>query len=231
MSLSQVEVASKTFKFHNLIETHLHPANSYCNISLSSYLRQIYITTFAATSDMAGVQSGGITDQDVQAGEFFAAQDRHPGIALTNHGRTATVVSNIVLGITTCSVLGGNIYDADEHDIRIQLDNVPDFCYAWIGTTNKRKLPLNLGSREPGFSGWNGRYTHQIHTSGVLANNVDVGQPWLSGDVLRLHLNCDSLTLRVHHERTGKSHTISDVTGPQRLFITMTAKDTSISIL
>ena len=230
MSLSQVEIASKTFKFHNLIETDLHPANSNCNISLSSYLRQIYITTFAATSDMAAIQSGGIADQDVQAGEFFNAENHHRSVSLTNHSRTATVVSVSNSGMC---VLGDKIYDAGKHDIRIRLHNVREdiVSLAWVGMTNDPNPPSDLFLHYPGLNAWNWRFPYLINASGVLLDDVDVGQPWLSGDVLRLHLDCNSRTLRVQHERTGKSDTINNVTGPQRLFISMTHRNTAVSIL
>ena len=178
---------------------------------------------------MADIPSGGIADQDVQAGEFFHA-NHHPGVALTNLSRTAKVVSNSSFGMC---VLGANRYDAGEHDIRIRLHNVREdtVSLAWIGMTNNPRPLLEFLVEDPGLSAWNWRLPRQIMSNGVLVNNVDVGQPWQSGDVLRLNLDCDSQTLCIHHERTGKSHTINNVTGPQRLFISMTHRNTAVSIL
>ena len=111
-------------------------------------------------------------------------------------------------------LLGATGYTTCQHDIRIRVDDVQEYCIIVIGMSSNTDLPLDKDSHSPGLSAWDGDDTyHIIPSGGELLDGSDVGQCWKNGDILHLHLDCQQHTLSAHHERTGKTHTSHDVIG------------------
>ena len=153
----------------------------------------------------------------------------HPDITLDDDNRTATVTAKE--GSDPC-VLGATRYTTGQHDIRIRVDGVQDDSYIMIGMTSNTDPPLDKHYHSPGLSAWSGDDTqHFIPSSGDWQDGGDVGQEWQNGDILHLHLDCQQHTLSAHHERTGKTHTINDVIGELRLFVSLYWSGQKVSII
>ena len=153
----------------------------------------------------------------------------HPAITLDDDYRTATFTAEE--GSDPC-VLGATSYTTGQHDIRIRVDDVQDDSYVVIGMTSNSDPPLDKDRHCPGLSAWNGWGTHHVIPSSIdCQDGGDVGQLWQNGDILHLHLDCQQHTLSVHHERTGKTHTIHDVIGELRLFVCLYTTGYKVSII
>ena len=152
----------------------------------------------------------------------------HPGITLTNSNCTATVTGDT----RDQCVVGATTYATGQHDIRIRMDSGADLDFVLIGMTNQPDPPLDEDSHSPGLSAWAAWCAmHIIPSSEEWQDGGDVGQEWMPGDILHLHLDCQQHTLSASHERTGKTHTIHDVTGDQRLFIGLYNSGGTVSII
>ena len=163
------------------------------------------------------------------AGERFDVYFCHQDISLENDRKTA-VVAVMDIDITRC-VLGRNIYSCRRHNIYIRLDTVPDFSNSWIGMTNDSNPPLDNIHYQQGFSGWSLYSPAFINPDGEYGNVDDLGKPWITGDVIHLHLDCENHVLFAHHLRSCKFHAIHNIMGAQRLFIGMRELDTAMSII
>ena len=128
--------------------------------------------------------------------------------------------------------LGHNIYNEGQNDIRIKMINISPLRTVIIGITTNTAPPLEefTGAHSPGLSGWYSDCPRHVAKNGNVINGIDVGQPWVSGDVVRVHLDCTMRRLRLIHERTGRGHTVENVTGPHQLFI-FTWMGTEVSLL
>ena len=154
----------------------------------------------------------------------------HPSITLDNDNRTATFTS--AEDAQGC-VVGATRYTAGQHDIRIRVNDVLcNSCVIVIGMTSNTDPPLDEYIHSPGLSAWLGWCIyHGLPSTSDLQDGGDVGQPWEKGDILHLHLDCQQHTLSLHHERTGKTHTIHDVIGELRLFVSLYARRHKVSII
>ena len=152
----------------------------------------------------------------------------HPYITVDDDNRTATVTAKE--GSDPC-VLGATSYTTGQHDIRIRVDDVQNVCYIMIGMTSNTDPPLDQYIHSPGLSAWCGDDTGHFSSSYGDWQCGDVGQPWQNGDILHLHLDCQQHTLSAHHERTGKTHTINDVIGELRLFVSLYWSGQKVSII
>ena len=174
------------------------------------------------SADEAGPES---IDQTIF--DSFNPAKCHADITLSNDNRTATAGT----GNRLC-VLGATSYTTGQHDIRIRVDGVQDDNYKMIGMTSNTDPPLDQYTHSPGLSAWSGDDTqHFIPSSGDWQDDGDVGQEWENGDILHLHLDCQQHTLSAHHERTDKTHTIYDVTGELRLFVSLWCTGHKVSII
>ena len=162
------------------------------------------------------------------AGDEFDRQFCHNDIELVNHSKTA-VLEDVDIGEARY-VMGRNIYHFGEHDIRLRLDNVSRPYSGWIGMTNTPQIPIHYPAKHD-FIGWCMYSAYYVNAYGVLSLNSDLGKPWITGDVLHLHLDREHHTLRLNHLRSGKSHTILNVMGAQRLFVEMRNSWTAISLV
>ena len=129
-------------------------------------------------------------------------------------------------------MLGATSYKTGQHDIRIRVDGVQDYSGMVIGMTSNTDLPLNSWCHSPVLGGWDGEKTIHFNPSSYgEQDGGDVGQKWENGDILHLHLDCQQHTLSAHHERTDKTHTIYDVTGELRLFVSLRRTGHKVSII
>ena len=175
---------------------------------------------------MAGVENG---LPSFLAGNHFVPNISHPDITFLDHDKTA-VITNVDNDAAQC-VIGNNVYNDGQHDVRMNLSYLPPGFHAWIGMTGCDDPPLNAPYPHEGLSGWSVNLPHYVEQSGVILFYNNLGKPWQSGDKIDLHLDLGTHTLRLHHLRSGKSHTIRNVNGPQRLFIAMTTSGTAISLV
>ena len=153
----------------------------------------------------------------------------HPDITLDDDNKTATFTGEE--DNYPCA-LGATSYATGQYDIRIRLDDVQDDSFIAIGMTSNNDPPLDKGSDIPGLSAWIGDTTEYcIPSDDDWHYGGDVGQPWQNGDSLHLHLDCQQHTLSAHHERTGKTHTIHDVIGELRLFVSLYRTGHKVSII
>ena len=174
------------------------------------------------SADGAGQES---IDQKIF--DSFNPAKCHADITLSNDNRTATAG----MAEAVC-VLGARSYITGQHDIRIRVDGVQDYGGIFIGMTSNTDPPLNVWCHSPGLSGWYGANTiHFNPSSDDEQDGGDVGQKWENGDILHLHLDCQQHTLSAHHERTDKTHTIYDVTGELRLFVSLYDEGHKVSII
>ena len=153
----------------------------------------------------------------------------HPDITIDDD-ITATVTAG---EISDPCVLGATSYTTGQHDIRIRLDDVRNCSGIVIGMTSNTDPPLDGYTDSPGLSGWIGDDTgHFIPTSyDNWQRGGDIGQHWQNGDILHLYLDCQRHTLSAHHERTGMTHTIHDVIGELRLFVSLYRSGQKVSII
>ena len=158
----------------------------------------------------------------------FNPEKCHPNITLDNDKRTASVTAE---EDSYRCVLGATIHTTGQHDIRIRLDDMQDYSDVVIGMTSNTEPPLDECKHRPGLSAWCGWQKYQYIPTGVSVFGGDVGQPWKTGDILHLHLDCQQHTLSLHHERTGKTHTINHVRGELRLFVCLYWSKTKVSII
>ena len=153
----------------------------------------------------------------------------HTSIGLSNQCRTATVMG---FGTRDRCVLGATLYNTGQHDIHVRIDDGQGYSTIVVGMTASADPPLDKDDHGLGLSAWDG---FRKHATGPCSTKwqlgCDVGQPWHDGDVLRMHLDCEKHTLSALHERTGKAHTINNVTGDLRLFIVLYKTDHKVSIL
>ena len=175
---------------------------------------------------MAVIQNG---LPPIMAGDAFDPGCSHLEVNFSNSNKTATLIDDF-FDFTQC-VLGCNKYVVGEHDIRIRLDNISANNHSFIGTTGRLNPILNDVFPFPGFSLWNITDRWCFTPDGIPHEIDDLGRPWISGDVLHLHLDCENHTLRISHLRTGSSHTIFNVIGVQRFFIAMTTEGSEFSLI
>ena len=174
------------------------------------------------SADEAGPES---IDQTIF--DSFNPAKCHADITLSNDNQTATAGT-----VGAQCVLGATSYTTGQHDIRIRLDDMQDINYVVIGMTSNTDPPLDEETHSPGLSAWDGDGTrHFIPSSVDWQDGGDVGQEWENGDILHLHLDCQQHTLSAHHERTGKTHTMYDVTGELRLFVSLWFTGHKVSII
>ena len=162
-------------------------------------------------------------------GDMFDSKRCHPAITLANDGRSASVKDD-AQDSTQC-VMGSNTYNWGEHDIQIRLDNLTDTGTAWIGMTSNPDPRLDRFYAQVGLSAWYVKCPLHVLPDGATTVHDNCGKPWITGDIIDLHLDCENQTLRAHHLRSGKSHTIHNVIGPVRLFIAMRLPGTAISLV
>ena len=161
-------------------------------------------------------------------GEFFSVELCSGYAAFTNHNRTAKL-DNCPRHYSPI-LRGSNVYASGQHDIRIRL-HIHDHHHErgiMIGVMND---PQPMQCYKPRLYAWSSCLQSFIDPNGDTQPNRDLGQPWMSGDIVHLHLDCERHTLRARHERTGKSQTIENVVDPQRLYITVGEKGTTVEIV
>ena len=128
-------------------------------------------------------------------------------------------------------VLGTGRYRTGQHDINIKLEEVHSSTDTLIGFTNNKHPALNSETHMRGLTAWYCGGTHYYSSeSGGWNTTTDIGQPWQSGDVISLHLDCDQHTVTMTHQRSGKSHTASNVTGTLRLYACVCYKKERLTI-
>ena len=165
-------------------------------------------------------------------GDEFVAENSHPNITLENNRRTARV-TNISNDEFTQVVTGRDTYSVGRHSFRFRLDNIPEKCDTWIGTTSNHSAPLNQVSQLQGHTIWHVRipaYINRRSRAHLVHFYGDLGRPWRTGDVIVLTLDCENHTLSVHHEPSGMYHTMHNLMGPQRLYLAMGTLNTAISL-
>ena len=166
-------------------------------------------------------------------GEIFNEKHCSSYAAFTNQYRTAKIESFPTHDLPV--LRGGNVYAIGEHDIRIRLhiDGGPYYDHGvLIGMINAID-PNDVSSDcyKPRVTAWNSSFKTCLHPEGDFQSNRDLGQPWRSGDIVHLHLDCEKHTLCARHERTGKIDTIENVVEPQRLVVSIGEKGTMVEIV
>ncbi|XP_065177025.1 E3 ubiquitin-protein ligase TRIM45-like [Sycon ciliatum] len=137
------------------------------------------------------------------------------GLALSNNGRT---VKNPGMQ-RNASVYGLGRWSTGKYDISIRLDIV--------GPASSNYLLGMCNEKEPDLKGWYRRYAWE--RSGTKSGSL--GQPWRSGDVIHMSLDCDNQTLVARHDRTGAVDTKTDVTGEIYLYFCTYCAGDQITIL
>ena len=151
-----------------------------------------------------------------------------PSLVLSNNN--LTVKKTRVHG--SACVLGTRRYITGQHDINLRLDGVLSNIDAEIGVTSNEKRPLEDQAHTPDLTIWHtGLTSYYGGRSVALDMSTDVGQPWQSGDLISLHMDCDQHTVTLTHRRSGKSHTAVNVTGFLRLFVCLYHRKEKVSII
>ena len=184
-----------------------------------------------ASSQFAVAEMGGLLNRltHAPAGDEFDVENSHPNITLENNRRTARV-TNISNDDVIQVVMGRDTYNVGRHFFRFRLDNIPEECDTWIGTTSNHSAPLNQVSQLQGHSLSHVDVPVYMERGSGVDFYCDISRPWRTGDVIVLKLDCENHTLIVYHEPSGMSHTIHNVTGPQRLYLAMGTLNTAISL-
>ena len=135
-------------------------------------------------------------------------------ISVTDNGRTVSIM-NTLRSFQWNYLIGNVTYEEGEHDIYVILERIPSLCRGWIGMTcNFTTTRSVLGN---GVLVWSISSTKHVRSGNIC--DVDLGQPWQSGDKLHLHLDVDLQSLCIVHMRTKKTHTICYIVRCQRLFM------------
>ena len=139
----------------------------------------------------------------------------HGDIQLSNNNMTARKTQG-----TGCwgSVCGADMYRSGTVEIGIRLDIIPDSNII-IFLCNSTNPPLDKCPQDNTAHGWYGWGSTQL------------GQPWQTGDIIRLSLDCDHHTLTGRHERTGATQTLADVTGDLYLYVSLYSTGHQVTIL
>ena len=85
---------------------------------------------------------------------------------------------------------------------------------------------LDTYQRDNTAHGWYGPGTHTENWRGT-----ELGQPWQTGDIIRLSVDCDRRTLTGRHERTGATQTLTNVTGDLYLYVSLASPGHQVTIL
>ena len=153
-------------------------------------------------------------------GDTFDPDKSHPAIELDDAGLFAMFPLRFGDGLnwSTVCLLGSNRYRTGQHDLFVDLDDLEGVRFVSVGMTSNTGPSLHHPLHAPGHSAWYCGYPGNEDSRDKLFDG-NVGQPWITGDVIHLHLDCERHTLFAWHERTGKTQSIRNVTGTQRLFI------------
>ena len=155
----------------------------------------------------------------------FSPSRCHGPIQLSNHNRTATKRRSDIWP-SFCSVCSVEAYGKGTMDIGIRLDSMPGH-YILVCMCNSPNPPLDGYQFDKTVFGWHGFHAE----SGKVWRGTNLGQPWQTGDIIRLSLDCDRHTLTGRHERTGTTQTLADVTGDLYLYISLYHADHQVTIL
>ena len=151
----------------------------------------------------------------------FNPSRRHGDIQLSNNNMTARKTQ----GRGWRSVCGADVYRSGTVEIGISLDNVPNY-EVLIFLCNSTNPPLDTYQQDNTAHGW---YGHS--DSANTWRGTQLGQPWQTGDIIRLSLDCDRHTLTGRHERTGATQTLSNVTGDLYLYVSLLSPRHQVTIL
>ena len=164
--------------------------------------------------------------RQVSQGDTFDPAKCHQSLLLSRNNLTAEKVA----GGYGC-VLGTGQYTTGQHNINIKLEEVNSGTGAVIGVTKSKKPALDMMVHTPGLTAWHFKVNFHYPVDSVAWNNsTDVGQPWRSGDVISLHLDCDQHTVTLTHQRSGKSHAATNVTGTLRLYACLSKEKERLTI-
>ena len=152
----------------------------------------------------------------------FNPSRRHGDIQLSNNNMTAKNTQGIGCWRSVC---GADIYRSGTVEIGIRLDNMPD-TNVMIFLRNSTNPPLDGWQQDDTPYGWYGNNQNPGRWHGAA-----LGQPWKTGDIIRLSLDCDRHTLTGRHERTGATQTLSNVTGDLYLYVCLGSPGHQVTIL
>ena len=144
-------------------------------------------------------------------------------IQLSNNNMTAR--RNTQGRGTWRSVCGADIYRSGTVEIGIRLDNMPSTS-VMIFLCSSTNPKLDRFQLDNTAHGWYGPTNHAENWRGT-----QLGQPWQTGDIIRLSLDCDRHTLTGRHERTGATQTLTNVTGDLYLYVSLTSHGQQVTIL
>ena len=120
---------------------------------------------------------------------------------------------------------GADIYRGGTVEIGIRLDNMPN-TNVMIFLCSSTNSKLDMYQQDNTAHGWYG-----CDNSVGNWRGTQLGQPWQTGDIIRLSLDCDCHTLTGRHERTGATQTLADVTGDLYLYISLFSTGHQVTIL
>ena len=123
------------------------------------------------------------------------------------------------------SVCGADIFRSGTVEIGIRLDNMPN-TDVMIFMCNSTNPQLDDFQQDDTAYGWYGS-----EKSPGIWHGEALGQPWQTGDIIRLSLDCDRHTLTGRHERTGATQTLTNVTGDLYLYVSLYFAGHQVTIL
>ena len=168
---------------------------------------------------------GSPAEVSINQNETFNPAKCQKSLVLSDGNKAVDKISN-----GYACVLGTRRYSSGTHDINIKLEELHSGTYAVIGVTSNNEPPLNQPSHKPGLTAWHfssaSFWSHET-SEWILG---EVGQPWKSGDVISLHLDCDQHTVTLTHQRSGKSHTASNVTSEVCLYLCLYHSEERVAI-
>ena len=167
--------------------------------------------------------SGSPADVMVTAHVYrFNPSRRHGDIQLSNNNMTARSTQGTGDWRSVC---GADIYRSGTFEICIRLDNMPD-SNVMIFLCSSTNPQLRDYQQDNTAHGWYG-----YGNSAGNWRGTQLGQPWQTGDIIRLSLDCDRHTLTGRHERTGTTQTLTNVTGDLYLYVSLTSRGHQVTIL
>ena len=163
---------------------------------------QVKVSVTTDTGHIRGSPAVSTVDDVLQ----FDPDRCHTGLVLSNNGRTVRHPGG---EWSDRAVYGTTRWSTGKHEISVRLDTLAHrsgFTNYMLGMCNEKEAELG---------GW---YSNLAWNSDDTSDG-SLGQPWQTGDVIHMSLDCDNHTLVACHERTGAVGTKSNATGEIYLYL------------
>ena len=206
--------------------SYLLPSASNCElpvITTSFRPRSVGEYTVSAMSGDEHVSGSPATVGIVKSKIVFESSKCHADLSISNGGHTLVRAggSDFAWRSACTSPLRDGV-----SELGIRIDEIGRHPYMFLCAGKSASLSLdNYHTNKSEVFGWYG------YDAGNHCNGAALGQPWQNGDVVYLTLDQDKHTLTGHHERTGVTETLTDVTGELCWYVSLDDYRQQVTIL